>query len=460
MAPLSEDIEYLEKNLDSFDPQTRRCCLQSLVDLAQRGLIQLPPERETANLHCHTFFSYNGYGYSPTHIAWLGRKLGARFMGIVDFDVLDGVDEFLDACEVAGVRGSTGMETRIVFPEYADKETNSPGEPGITYHIGIGFTSSIAPETAAEGLEEIRQRAEGRNREMLECIKRYLAPLKIDYDTDILPITPNRNATERHIVERIVEKSINTLEDPVRFWSEKLGLSEEEVHICILDLQSFYNTVRSKLMKRGGIGYVQPTVDSFPLIDEFHRIVLACGALPCVGWLDGTSDGEREIKKLLGLLVEKGAAAVNIVPDRNWNIADPQVKAEKLANLYRVVEAARALDLPIIVGTEMNSFGQKHIDDFDTPELVPIRDDFIEGAYFIYGHTRMQRLWGMGAQSEWACTKLPERKSRNAFYITAGKAIPPGKLTKEILAILSSDMSVETVFNQLDKMKEHCGHEV
>jgi len=40
------------------------------------------------------------------------------------------VDEFLSACEIAGVRGSAGMETRVFIPEFADREINSPGEPG------------------------------------------------------------------------------------------------------------------------------------------------------------------------------------------------------------------------------------------------------------------------------------------------------------------------------------------
>jgi hypothetical protein len=57
-------------------------------------------------------------------------------MGIVDFDVLDGVDEFLDACELVGVRGSAGIETRVFLPEFATREINSPGEPGVYLPYG------------------------------------------------------------------------------------------------------------------------------------------------------------------------------------------------------------------------------------------------------------------------------------------------------------------------------------
>ncbi|MCB0130129.1 MAG: hypothetical protein KDD78_04750, partial [Caldilineaceae bacterium] len=74
------------------------------------------------NMHCHTFYSFNAYGLSPMALAWLARREQYAALGIVDFDVLDGVDEFLDACEQLDVRGSAGIETRVFVPEFADRE--------------------------------------------------------------------------------------------------------------------------------------------------------------------------------------------------------------------------------------------------------------------------------------------------------------------------------------------------
>jgi len=34
-------------------------------------------------------------------------------------------------------------------------------------------------------------------------------------------------------------------------------------------------------------------------VDEFHEIILAGDAIPCMAWLDGTSAGEKSIEKLL-----------------------------------------------------------------------------------------------------------------------------------------------------------------
>jgi len=71
-------------------------------------------------------------------------------MGIVDFDVLDGVEEFLSVADRVGLRATAGMETRAYLPEFATRIINSPGEPGITYHMCIGFTSGEVPEPRPE----------------------------------------------------------------------------------------------------------------------------------------------------------------------------------------------------------------------------------------------------------------------------------------------------------------------
>jgi hypothetical protein len=192
------------------------------------------------------------------------------------------------------------------------------------------------------------------------------------------------------------------------------------------DVPKFQNQLRSKLMKQGGAGYVRPEPDSFPRLEDFHRLVTACGALPCAAWLDGTSAGEQDYESLLKFLISKGVAALNIVPDRNWNFADPEVKRARIWNLYEVVELARKLDLPLNIGTEMNSFGLKLVDSFDAPELAPVRQAFLDGAYFIYGHTALQRRAGLGYQSDWALENLPLRRERNAFYLEAGYRLRPG----------------------------------
>jgi hypothetical protein len=419
-------ITDLESDLNHFDPAVRTNALQGLLALAGQWAVDLAPETEVANMHCHTFFSFNAYGYSPAGLAWLAKRRGYKLMGTVDFDVLDAVDEFLDACALAGVRGSAGLETRVVVPEYVTKEINSPGEPGILYHMGIGFTSRRVPKSVAPILADLRERAARRNRRVIERVNAHLDPVAVDYELDVLPLTPGGNPTERHIVVAYVQAAERLTPYPTAFWAGKLGLSLDEVTALMQDVPKFQNQLRSKLMKQGGAGYVKPEPDSFPRLEDFHRLITACGALPCAAWLDGTSAGEQDYEALLKFLVSKGVVALNIVPDRNWNFADPDVKRARIWNLYEVVELAHKLDLPLNIGTEMNSFGLKLVDSFDAPELAPVRQAFLDGAYFIYGHTALQRRAGLGYQSDWALENLPLRRERNAFYLEAGYRLRPG----------------------------------
>ncbi len=80
--------------------------------------------------------------------------------------------------------------------------------------------------------------------------------------------------------------------------------------------------------------------------------------------------------------------------------------------------------------------GRSCVDDFDAPELAPVRQAFLDGAYFIYGHTVLQRALGLGYQSEWAAAYLPTRRQRNEFYTKAGRLIPPGRPGTERLGQL------------------------
>ena len=431
----------LEQALNDFDRSRRQAALSALL----ARYPQAAPPAEVANLHCHTFFSFNAYGYSPAALAWLAREQGIKLLGIVDFDVLDAVDEFLDACDEAEVRGSAGIESRVFLPEFADREINSPGEPGVYYHMGIGFLGGPLSAEAQTILGELREQSAARNRALVRRVNAYLAPLEIGYETDVLPLTPAGNATERHIVVAYIEAARRTQADPAAFWADRLGVDRAAVEKAMADSAGFQNTVRNKLMKKGGPGYVQPGHDTFPPVEKLNALTVACGALPCAAWLDGLSPGEQAIEELLHLLIGKGIVALNIVPDRNWNLPDPAAAQRKQQELYKVVELAQALDLPLNVGTEMNSFGQKLVDDFDAPALAPVRQAFLDGAYFVYGHTALGRGCGLGYQSEWAARNLPARAERNAFYTAVGKLVPPGAEGRQLLAAVQPDMEPEEI---------------
>ncbi|HEX9596827.1 MAG TPA: hypothetical protein VF982_08120, partial [Anaerolineales bacterium] len=283
-------------------------------------------------------------------------------------------------------------------------------------------------------------------------VNAYLDPVTVDYAADVLPLTPNGNATERHIVVAYLLAAAAHFPDEraqTRFWASRLQMSEEQTAEAMRDLAGFQNTIRSKLMKKGGVGYVQPGHDTFPPIEKLTAMILACGALPCAAWLDGTTSGEERIEELLDLLIGKGAVALNIVPDRNWDIQDGATRDLKVRKLYEVVELARGLELPLNIGTEMNSPGNKLIDEFDAPALQPVRRDFVDGAYFAYGHTVLARRTGLGYMSAWAKAHFATRRVANDFYMRVGRAVPPGDAGKRALDGVNDSLTPAQVLAQV-----------
>ena len=432
--------KQLEVALDDFDIEIRK---QALAELAKGEISVSSAKGAGVNLHAHTFFSYNAYGYSPSHFAWLAKKRGLAVGGIVDFDVLDGLDEFIAAGKIVDLKTCVGLESRVFVPEFSERVINSPGEPGVSYHMGIGFTDSSPTGWAGEFLVGMRKMAGERNSELVRRVNEALEQVQIDIEEDAIPLTPSGNITERHICLAYARKAAKQFADDkgAGFWAEKLGADAEELDVPegpkLLDL------IRAKLMKRGGAGYVQPGKDTFPDLMEMNRFIIEAGGIPVFTWLDGTTEGEQAIDELLEVEMAAGAAAINIIPDRNFTAG---VEDQKLLNLQDIIERSRKLGLPIIVGTEMNKAGNLFVDDFDSDELSPFREDFINGAYIIYAHSVLQREAGIGYLSDWAGKQFDTVFAKNNFFLELGRG-----LTVDIESKLSgaADMTATEILKVL-----------
>jgi hypothetical protein len=117
-----------------------------------------------------------------------------------------------------------------------------------------------------------------------------------------------------------------------------------------------------------------------------------------------------------------GVAAINVIPDRTYGTGAGD---EKPANLRRVLELAAELSLLVVVGTEMNSPGQRLVDDFASPELRGFVPLFLESAYAIYAHSVLQRKAKLGYGSGWAQRQFPELASRKQFFQRVGSRLEP-----------------------------------
>lgn len=428
----------MSENSNDFDPAVRE---KALNEAAANE--SFPAAQPIVNAHAHTFYSFNYKGYSPTTFALEAKRAGLEIGGIVDFDVLDGLDEYWAASRRLDLKACIGLESRVFVPEFSDRVINSPGEPGISYHMGTGFTSTRIPAEAQQFLDGMRQTSETRNRAMADRVNAYLNPLVLDYDVDVNPLTPQGNATERHLCLAYARKAAAQYpeESALRaFWGEKLGVAPEDLKE-LPDGRAITDLIRAKTMKKGGVGYVQPDSGSFPKMADMNEFVLLCGALPTITWLDGTSDGEAAIEELVEVARSTGAVAFNIIPDRNYTPGSPD---QKLANLQQVIRLSADLGLPLIGGTEMNSPGQKFVDDFDSAELSPHREAFLCGGYILHAHSTLQKARGMGYLSEWAKGNFSDVHQKNEFFAAFGKVFSP-RGESVLLDRLDKEMTAEQV---------------
>lgn len=446
-------IAELEQQLSSFDASERRTALIELARRVDSGEIAVPHAKPEVNIHFHTFFSFNAEGWSPSRIAWESKKYGLEVAGKVEFDVLDGMEEFLEAGDILKLKTVVGMESRVFVKEYADRVLNSPNEPGIHYFMAQGcYKRPHAGSKADATLQNMARMARERNIGVMQRVNAHLGDAVLDYDRDVMPLTPSGNATERHLLLAYDKKAVNVHGNgwSAAFWAGVLGMAEPEARELIANTPAFHEKMRGKLMKIGGVGYVKPESGSFPSVEEVTEMIIAIGAIPTTTWLDGTNAGEDDMMENLELFTSKGIAAINIVPDRNWNIKNADEKTLKLKKLREVMEAARAFALPLSVGTEMNKAGLPFVDNFSAPELSDYVDEFVSGAQFFCGHTFLARFADFGYYSNAAkATFGDDRRAKNEFYTKVGKSAKPSQALYDRLRESAGQWEPEEILARL-----------
>lgn len=440
--------EKLEAELDSAD---RECRSKALDTLVRTYGTRLPPEGQNVNMHMHSFFSYNADDHTPSRLAWEARCRGLYAAALSDFDVLDGLEEFYTAGLVLGLRTAVHVETRVFLPEYHNQEINSPREQGVSYMMACGVPfvpDRDSSETTM--LTGLRTLAAERNKAVVTLINRSFGQIAVDYEKEVLPLTPAGAPTERHIVKAYIRKArqvFPTESDLARFWSEVLKLDVDLTIQTLAEPVLLEDTVRSGLVKKSGLGCFTSMETLFVSADDFIGWSRACGAIPTWPWLDGTTTAEREPDKLLECLRGKGIMAINIIPERNWNVADPEQRKIKRMNLDAIVRLAEAMQMPINIGTELNRRGLPFVDDLDGEVLRQYRLPFQRGARIMVGHAVLARYARFGYASERALAEFPDPGERNAFFEAVG-GLPPLTMQKaEGLLAVGFDRAFDRLYS-------------
>ena len=158
------------------------------------------------------------------------------------------------------------METRTFVGALRDVDTNSPGEHGVVYAMGAGFRRVPEPGSA-EGrtLRGFRDKARERNLALVARMALSAPEVTLDYERDVLPLTPAGVATERHIVRAYVDKAMALRKTGASaFFAGLLGKDQATADRLLADRAALEEAVRARLIKRGGLAYAQPDESWFP----------------------------------------------------------------------------------------------------------------------------------------------------------------------------------------------------
>jgi hypothetical protein len=121
---------------------------------------------------------------------------------------------------------------------------------------------------------------------------------------------------------------------------------------------------------------VQPDAGTFPPLERSTRWRWHCRALPCAAWLDGMSrTASSATTNCSTLMVGQGrrCAQHRARPQLEYRLIPKQAALKQQQPVRGCCTWRRRWTLPLNVGTEMNSFGQPLVDNFDAPALAPVR---------------------------------------------------------------------------------------
>jgi len=242
----------IEEKLLSFDYEERKKGIYILKEKIEKEEIKKLKNPPYLNFHIHSFHSFNYKNWSPSRIVFEGWKQNLKYTGVVDFDTLIATEEALFTGEILNMKVVCGFESRVFLPELKDKVINSPKEPGIYYLCGKGFRKKIEAQTQ-EGkfFSKLKEIAQNRNKKVIKKLNEFLKDVQIEYEKDLLPLTPSNNPTERHIVVAYQRKSEEILKEKVDdFWAEILKKEKQQVEELRKEKpEDFQEILRKKLIK-------------------------------------------------------------------------------------------------------------------------------------------------------------------------------------------------------------------
>jgi hypothetical protein len=280
------------------------------------------------NNHFHTPYSFSAFN-NMTEIFNQAKKEGIDVLGINDFITMEGYDEFNLLAYENKKFPLFNIEFMGLMKEEQKKGVliNDPNNPGRVYFCGKGlsFPANLS-ETNREILDSVMYNSLKQTEEMVVLLNKHLKKINSPFSLDFKEIQTEYTrglVRERHLAKALrikINEHYKSEKSKKTFLKKLYDGKDSQVNIDIPgDLD---NELRAKLLKKGGVAFVEEDNDAFLSLTEIKEIILGAQGIPCYPVLlddkaGNYTDFEKDFPELLKSLTKNRVFAVELIPGRN-----------------------------------------------------------------------------------------------------------------------------------------------
>ena len=280
------------------------------------------------NNHIHSPYSFSAF-QSIEEAVKMARDEDVRILGINDFYVIDGYEEFIEKCRLHGVFPLLNIELIGISKEdqEAGIRVNDPGNPGRTYISGKGLVfPSILPDAQQQKLDGVVRESNMQVAKMIDLLNRWLEFQQVGISLSVEEIMKKHAKLllrERHVAQALrlkLEEHAGSDEAFFKLLEQVYGGKSSEKQRD--DKAGIEEELRARLLKAGAPAFVPEDEKAFMNLDEIVGIIRDAGGIPTYPMLlDGAGGGitefESDREHLLKVLRERGFNSVELIPLRN-----------------------------------------------------------------------------------------------------------------------------------------------
>jgi hypothetical protein len=262
-----------------------------------------------------------------------------KILGINDFYVIDGYDEFARLARQNNIFPLFNIEAIALSKDLQEKgiRVNDPGNPGRTYLCGKGLAyPSTIDGQCSEMLENVKAESQRQIVEMIEKLNAWLKEIGMDFGLtydEVRRRFARQLVRERHIAQALRYAVFERYtDDGQRRETLQKIYGNQSSGVDVNHAASLENEIRNHLLKAGKKAFVPEDEKAFLSIEQVCAIIREAGGMPCYPVLLDDASGnitefEADRERLYQCLVDWNIRCIELIPQRNrLEIMEPFVR--------------------------------------------------------------------------------------------------------------------------------------